>query len=75
MKTLLTLLLSLTSVLAVEQTDLVVVGATPSGIAAAQAVSAKAELRAIDVPALQREILKRGGVILYEATDKRPEGL
>ena len=46
-----------------------------SGIAAAQAVSAKAELRAIDVPALQREILKRGGVILYEATAKRPEGL
>jgi hypothetical protein len=46
-----------------------------SGIAAAQAVSAKAELRAIDVPALQREILKRGGVILYENTAKRPEGL
>lgn len=46
-----------------------------SGIAAAQAVFAKAELRAIDVPALQREILKRGGVILYEATAKRPAGL
>ena len=35
MKTLLTILLSLTSVLAVEQTDVVVVGATPSGVAAA----------------------------------------
>ncbi|MGA0132995.1 MAG: FAD-dependent oxidoreductase [Opitutales bacterium] len=35
MRTLLPLLLSLTSVLAVEQTDLVVVGATPSGVAAA----------------------------------------
>ena len=46
-----------------------------SGIAAAQAASAKVELRKIDVPALQREILKRGGVILYEATAKRPEGL
>jgi len=46
-----------------------------SGIAAAQAVSAKVELRKIDVPALQREILKRGGVILYENTAKRPEGL
>jgi hypothetical protein len=46
-----------------------------SGIAAAQAVSAKTELRAINVPVLQREILKRGGVILYENTAKRPEGL
>jgi hypothetical protein len=46
-----------------------------SGIAAAQAVSAKAELRVIDIPTLQREILKRGGVILYEATAKRPAGL
>ena len=39
MKTLLTLLFSLTSVLAVEQTDLVVVGATPSGVAAAVAAA------------------------------------
>jgi hypothetical protein len=46
-----------------------------SGIAAAQAASAQIELRKIDVPALQREILKRGGVILYENTAKRPEGL
>jgi len=38
-------------------------------------VSAKAELRVIDIPTLQREILKRGGVILYEATAKRPAGL
>jgi hypothetical protein len=46
-----------------------------SGIAAAEAVSTKVELRKIDVPALQREILNRGGVILYENTGKRPEGL
>lgn len=46
-----------------------------SGIAAAQAAAAKTEPRAIDVPTLQREILKRGGVILYENTAKRPEGL
>jgi hypothetical protein len=46
-----------------------------SGIAAAQAVSGQVELRKVDVPALQREILKRGGVILYENTAKRPEGL
>ena len=46
-----------------------------SGIAAAQAASANVELRKIDVPALQREILKRGGIILYENTAKRPEGL
>ena len=45
------------------------------GIAAAQAASTKAELHAIDVPALQREILKRGGVILYENTARHPEGL
>ncbi len=31
--------------------------------------------RAIDVPNLQREIMKRGGVILCETTAKRPEGL
>lgn len=46
-----------------------------SGIAAAQSASANVELRKIDVPDLQREILKRGGVILYENTAKRPEGL
>jgi hypothetical protein len=46
-----------------------------SGIAAAQSASANVELRKIDVPALQREILKRGGVILFENTAKRPEGL
>ena len=46
-----------------------------SGIAAAQAAAAKVELRNIDVPALQREILRRGGVIFYENTAKRPEGL
>jgi hypothetical protein len=27
------------------------------------------------VPAVQKEILKRGGVILYEAQPMRPDGL
>ena len=45
------------------------------GIAAKTAVDAKAEVRAVDVPAVQKEILKRGGVILYEAHPVRPEGL
>jgi hypothetical protein len=37
------------------------------GIAAKTAIDAKTELRAVDVATVQREILKRGGVILYEA--------
>ncbi len=37
------------------------------GIAAKTAADANAKVRAVDVPAVQKEILKRGGVILYEA--------
>lgn len=44
------------------------------GIAAKTAVDTKAEVRAVDVPAVQKEILKRGGVILYVAHPVRPEG-
>jgi hypothetical protein len=44
------------------------------GIAAKTAQEANAEVRAVDVPAVQREILKRGGVILYECTALVPEG-
>lgn len=44
------------------------------GIAAKTAQEAKAEVRAVDVPAVQREILKRGGVILYECAALVPEG-
>ncbi|RFC43906.1 MAG: Dehydrogenase (flavoprotein) [Verrucomicrobia bacterium] len=45
------------------------------GIAAKTALDARAEVRSVDVPAVQREILKRGGVILYESTPIKPEGL
>jgi hypothetical protein len=45
------------------------------GIAAQTAVDVKAEVRAVDVPAVLKEIMKRGGVILYEAHPLRPEGL
>ena len=45
------------------------------GIAAKASMDAKTELRTVDVPAVQKEILKRGGVILYEAQPLRPEGL
>jgi len=45
------------------------------GIAAKTAADAKTELRTVDVPAVQKEILKRGGVILYEAQPLRPDGL
>ena len=45
------------------------------GIAAKTAADANAKVRAVDVPAVQKEILKRGGVILYEAHPLRPEGL
>lgn len=46
-----------------------------AGIAAVQASAARTELRKLDVTNLQREILKRGGVILYEGAALRPEGL
>jgi hypothetical protein len=46
-----------------------------SGIAAHVALGTKTEVRAVDVPRVQKEILKRGGVILYENTAIVPEGL
>ena len=45
------------------------------GIAAKTAADAKVEVRAVNVPAVQKEILKRGGVILYEAQPLVPESL
>ena len=45
------------------------------GIAAKQAQDAKVEVRAVKVTEVQREILSRGGVILYEATAVKPAGL
>jgi hypothetical protein len=44
------------------------------GIAAKTATDANAKVPAVDVPAVQKEILKRGGVILYEAHPLPPEG-
>lgn len=46
-----------------------------AGIAANAAIDAGVELRAVSVPDVQREILKRGGVILYECRAVEPEGL
>ncbi len=46
-----------------------------SGIAAAQSTKTKREPRSIDMPTLQREIIRRGGVILYENIAKTPAGL
>ena len=45
------------------------------GIAAKTALHSGVEVRGVPVPDLQREILKRGGVLLYEAQPLRPEGL
>ncbi|MDO8544949.1 MAG: FAD-dependent oxidoreductase [Opitutaceae bacterium] len=45
------------------------------GIAAKTAIDARVEVRRVNVPTVQREILKRGGVILYEAQPLRPDGL
>lgn len=45
------------------------------GIAAKTAQGGKVPVRSVDVPAVQREILKRGGVILYESQPLKPEGL
>jgi hypothetical protein len=45
------------------------------GIAAKIAQDARVPVRAVDVPAVQREILQRGGVILYEEAPLRPAGL
>lgn len=45
------------------------------GIAAKAGMDANVEARALDVRALQKEILRRGGVILYEHAALKPEGL
>ena len=45
------------------------------GIAAKAGMDANVEARAVDVRALQKEILRRGGVILYEHAALTPEGL
>ncbi len=45
------------------------------GIAAKTALNSGVEVRSVAVPDVQREILKRGGVILYEAQPLRPDGL
>jgi hypothetical protein len=44
------------------------------GIAAKAAMDANVEARALDVRVLQKEILRRGGVILYEHTALTPVG-
>ena len=46
-----------------------------SGIAATVALREKADIRAINVSSVQREILKRGGVVLFENSALKPEGL
>lgn len=45
------------------------------GIAAKAAIDSGVEVRRVDVKPVQREILKRGGVILYESKPLRPENL
>ncbi|HPA16704.1 MAG TPA: FAD-dependent oxidoreductase [Verrucomicrobiae bacterium] len=46
-----------------------------AGIAAKIAQNAGVKVRAVNVPDVQREILRRGGVVLYECQPMRPEGL
>jgi len=45
------------------------------GIAAMKAQRSGTTVRAVDVKSVQREIVKRGGVILYENTAIVPHGL
>jgi hypothetical protein len=45
------------------------------GIASMKAQSSGTTVRAVNVKSVQREIVKRGGVILYENTAMVPEGL
>ena len=45
------------------------------GIAAKTAIDARAPLRRVDIPAVQRKILERGGVILYESRPLVPPEL
>jgi hypothetical protein len=44
------------------------------GIAAKTAQETRTEVRAVDVKAVQREIINRGGVVLYENTAITPQG-
>ncbi len=46
-----------------------------SGIAATVALRETTDVRTVTVPIVQREILKRGGVVLFENTALKPEGL
>ena len=46
-----------------------------SGIAAMKAPDSGSCVRGVDVKSVQREIVKRGGVILYENTAITPPGL
>ena len=46
-----------------------------SGIAAMKAQASRTSLRALEVKSVQREILKRGGVILYESRSIVPEDI
>jgi hypothetical protein len=46
-----------------------------SGIAALKAQAASTQVREVDVTEVQREIVRRGGVILYEAQPVVPESL
>ena len=45
------------------------------GIAASKAQAAGATVREVDVKSVQREIVRRGGVVLYESTALVPEGI
>jgi hypothetical protein len=45
------------------------------GIAAKTALDTHAQPRSVDVPAVQRQIVTRGGVILYESQPLVPPGL
>jgi hypothetical protein len=45
------------------------------GIAAMKAQASGTTVRAVDVKTVQREIVRRGGVVLYENTVLVPEGL
>jgi hypothetical protein len=46
-----------------------------SGIAAKTALDEKTEVSNVKVSTVQKEIIKRGGVVLYENTALTPEGL
>jgi hypothetical protein len=45
------------------------------GIAAKTALDAKAEVRAMNVREVRREIVRRDGVVLYEEAARKPEDL